>query len=88
MSGAAILPELLYESWDLEEINDLYRRFIDDFSPVSEEVAANGRWSQRAAFTTYLQVIDHWRKLPFRDPGLPRELLADDWAAPEAVRSV
>ena len=38
----------------------------------------------RAAFTTYLHVIDHWRKLPFRDPGLPSELLADDWSAPEA----
>jgi phenylacetic acid degradation operon negative regulatory protein len=36
------------------------------------------------AFVTYLEVIDHWRKLPFRDPGLPRELLADDWSAPQA----
>lgn len=77
------LKELLYESWDLAEINDLYRRFIADFAPVAESVAANGR-EPRASFTTYLQVIDHWRKLPFRDPGLPRELLADDWAAPEA----
>jgi phenylacetic acid degradation operon negative regulatory protein len=29
-------------------------------------------------------VIDQWRKLPFRDPGLPREILPADWSAPAA----
>lgn len=80
--GGRDLAELLYESWDLAEINSLYRRFIEDFVDVAE--AAASPMEPRTAFTTYVQVIDHWRKLPFRDPGLPRELLADDWAAPEA----
>ena len=36
------------------------------------------------AFVTYLELVDQWRKLPFRDPGLPRELLPEDWGAPVA----
>ena len=36
------------------------------------------------AFVTYLGVVDNWRKLPFHDPGLPREVLAADWSAPAA----
>ncbi|MCS5736090.1 PaaX family transcriptional regulator [Herbiconiux daphne] len=36
------------------------------------------------AFVAYITVINEWRKLPFRDPGLPREVLAADWPAPAA----
>lgn len=81
--GGRDLSQLLYESWNLDQINDLYRQFIADFAPM-DEVVATTHVAPRVAFTTYLQVIDHWRKLPFRDPGLPRELLADNWAAPQA----
>jgi phenylacetic acid degradation operon negative regulatory protein len=39
--------------------------------------------SAGASFVTYLDVIDHWRRLPLRDPGLPRELLLPEgWSAP------
>ena len=37
------------------------------------------------AFTTYLSVLDQWRTLPFRDPGLPAEVLAPDWHGPAAT---
>jgi phenylacetic acid degradation operon negative regulatory protein len=39
----------------------------------------------REAFVTYLDVVDYGRKLPFRDPGLPPDLLAADRAAPTAT---
>ena len=38
--------------------------------------------SRRSSATS--AVIDQWRKLPFRDPGLPREILPPDWGAPAA----
>ena len=28
--------------------------------------------------------MDSWRRLPFRDPGLPRELLSEGWSGPAA----
>jgi phenylacetic acid degradation operon negative regulatory protein len=30
-------------------------------------------------------MLDQWRKLPFRDPGLPSEVLAPDWSGPRAA---
>jgi phenylacetic acid degradation operon negative regulatory protein len=82
--GGQDLASLLYESWDLTEIDLHYREFVDRFGDQADSLAAAGVIEPRHAFVTYLDVIDHWRKLPFRDPGLPRELLADDWSAPAA----
>ena len=93
--GGKDLSTLLYESWDLAAIDQRYQDFIARFQPeaaVLEAAAleaaaleANGVADTRHAFTAYLGVVDQWRKLPFRDPGLPRELLADDWSAPAAA---
>ena len=78
------LGALLYESWDLAGIDRAYRDFITSYGGLGEALAAADLVEPREAFITYLDVIDHWRRLPFRDPGLPRELLADDWSAPAA----
>ena len=45
----------------------------------------SGRLSGAEAFAAYLTMLDRWRKLPFRVPGLPRDVLAADWPAGEAV---
>ena len=34
---------------------------------------------------TYVGVLDQWRRLPYRDPGLPREVLPDGWNGPMAT---
>lgn len=83
--GGQDLSTLLYESWDLAEIDRRYREFITRFQPEVAEFGQTGIVSAEQAFVTYLGAVDHWRKLPFRDPGLPREVLADDWSAPEAA---
>lgn len=83
--GTQDLTALLYESWDLAGIDQSYRTFIQQYEKVATELESRATVDPQEAFTTYLGVIDAWRQLPFRDPGLPRELLADDWSAPEAV---
>ncbi|MBB2893896.1 PaaX family transcriptional regulator [Flexivirga oryzae] len=83
--GTQDLTTLLYESWDLAGIDQSYRDFIGHYGPVADDMASRTTIEQQDAFTTYLGVIDAWRQLPFRDPGLPREVLADDWSAPDAV---
>jgi phenylacetic acid degradation operon negative regulatory protein len=80
--GPQDLPAMLYGSWDLESIDQGYRDFIDAYRPEARRAP---RLRGRDAFATYLSMVDRWRKLPFRDPGLPRELLADDWSAGDAV---
>ncbi|SFC57161.1 transcriptional regulator, PaaX family [Nocardioides terrae] len=80
--GPQDLTRVLYDSWDLAAIDRGYRDFIDayrsQFRQLSELAGAE-------AFAAYLTMLDRWRKLPFRDPGLPREVLAADWPAGAAV---
>jgi phenylacetic acid degradation operon negative regulatory protein len=82
--GPQDLTALLYESWDLAAIDQSYRDFYAEYKlqahRVERKVPEPGE-----AFTMYLGVVDRWRKLPFRDPGLPTELLASDWSGPAAA---
>jgi phenylacetic acid degradation operon negative regulatory protein len=78
------LRRLIYESWDLQTINTRYHEFMLEHSPLLEQLRRDVP-EPRAAFVTYLTVVDQWRKLPFRDPGLPRELLDESWNGPAAT---
>ncbi|WP_408056195.1 PaaX family transcriptional regulator C-terminal domain-containing protein [Streptomyces ureilyticus] len=80
------LTSLVRNGWDLDEIDLRYREFIDEYSEEGDSLAAAAIIDGKRAFDTYLSVIDHWRKLPFRDPGLPPEVLTEDWSGPAAVR--
>ena len=80
--GPQDLATMLYETWDLASIDQGYRDFIDAYQPDAERLV---RLRGREAFAAYLALVDRWRKLPYQDPGLPPEVLADDWSAGEAV---
>nr|WP_165550042.1 PaaX family transcriptional regulator C-terminal domain-containing protein [Kribbella speibonae] len=74
--GGQDLSTLLYESWDLAEIDRRYEEFTERFQTEADRLD-RGVVEPAQAFVIYLVVIDHWRKLPFRDPGLP----SDCWAS-------
>lgn len=80
------LRTLLAESWDLDGINGRYRDFVAAHEPIEKSLAGSALITPAYAFATYLHVVDAWRRLPFRDPGLPRDLLPDDWAGPRATK--
>ncbi|WP_457031056.1 PaaX family transcriptional regulator [Kitasatospora sp. P5_F3] len=84
--GGQQLTTMVRNGWDLAEIDRRYREFIEDYEGESDRLAADSFIDGKHAFVTYLSVIDHWRKLPFRDPGLPPEVLTEDWSGPAAVR--
>lgn len=83
--GSRDLTSLLYESWDLTGIDTAYRTFISDHEGLVCRLESPEPIDPEHAFVDYLRVVDAWRQLPFRDPGLPHELLADDWSGPAAV---
>ena len=82
--GRQDLSTLLYSSWDLDSIDRAYRDFVARYAEVAATLETQAAIGPQQAFVTYLGVVDHWRKLPFRDPGLPREVLAADWSGPAA----
>ena len=79
------LTTMVRNGWDLDGIDQRYREFIQDHRKEADHLAAAEVIGGQQAFVTYLSVIDRWRKLPFRDPGLPSEVLTEDWSGPAAV---
>lgn len=84
-AGGKDMRALIGEAWNLEEIDGRYRHFLDTYAAREDDLTAHGLISPREAFVQYLEIIDHWRKLPYRDPGLPSEVLPDDWSGPAAT---
>lgn len=82
--GTRDLTDLLYNSWDLAAIDESYRHFVEDYGQLAA-MASTDLPAPSEAFAIYLAVIDRWRKLAFRDPGFPREVLAPNWQGPHAA---
>jgi phenylacetic acid degradation operon negative regulatory protein len=71
------------EWWDLAELTALYAHFLNRYRLVRDRVAA-GAITQREAFGLYLPMLTEWRRLPYRDPGIPLSLLPADWNGVDA----
>ncbi|MEU9348931.1 PaaX family transcriptional regulator C-terminal domain-containing protein [Streptomyces sp. NPDC048278] len=71
------------EWWDLDELAALYADFLERYRPVRERAAA-GAVPAREAFGIYLPMLTEWRRLPYRDPGLPLSLLPPGWSGDTA----
>jgi phenylacetic acid degradation operon negative regulatory protein len=77
--------------WDLDELAALYDDFIHRHQPLlatasatATATAASSRADPAAAFRSYVQMLTEWRRLPYRDPGLPLQLLPPGWSGQSA----
>jgi phenylacetic acid degradation operon negative regulatory protein len=83
--GVDASRRLAEKCWDLQTLGSMYSRFVERWEPVLE------RWFNRRddaaqldAFRDYISVVADWRRLPFLDPGLPTEILPQDWEGEKA----
>ncbi|GAB6896988.1 PaaX family transcriptional regulator [Kineosporia succinea] len=68
--------------WDLAGLAAQYEEFISVWTPR----LAAWEGDDAAAFRDYLTALTRWRRLPFLDPGLPVEVVGEDWAGERAAR--
>jgi phenylacetic acid degradation operon negative regulatory protein len=68
------IGKLAAQWWDLGELRDDYRRFMSTYQQVLGSAT-----SPQRAFADWVNALTAWRRLPYRDPGLPVELLPADW---------
>jgi len=93
LEGQRILPaqatqmsasdaDLVARAWNLDELADRYRSFVDQYQPFADPLGSTGE-SQRISAATAFQLrtllIHDYRRLLLRDPQLPPELLPTDW---------
>jgi phenylacetic acid degradation operon negative regulatory protein len=74
--------------WDLDELERQYESFIRTHEPCLRRWEPDGRSGppgEQEAFADYVRVLTDWRRLPYLDPGLPAELLPDDWVGIRAA---
>jgi phenylacetic acid degradation operon negative regulatory protein len=76
--GLGDVAELVAHSWDLAELRASYDAFLAHHAPVRAEVRRRPV-DGAEAFALYTKALHEWRKFPYLDPGLPTELLPDDW---------
>ena len=69
------LPVLVSQAWDLTAVGQLYDEFIAMFS-------ASGA---RDPLANTIGLVHAWRRFPWTDPDLPRQLLPAPWRRPEAA---
>jgi phenylacetic acid degradation operon negative regulatory protein len=69
--------------WDLEQLGADYQHFIRTYTPLDNE-AVNAAKDGRTALIERMHIIGDFRRFPFRDPYLPRELQPENWPSSEA----
>lgn len=65
-------------AWALDDVEARYRAFLTDVGALRVRTAGE-------AFAAQVRLVQEWRRFPFLDPDLPRELLDHDWPGPRAA---
>ncbi len=71
-SGIGDEARLVAAAWDLADVEERYRDFVDGFETRTAT-------SPAASFVAQVELVQAWRRFPFLDPDLPRQLLDHDW---------
>lgn len=74
---------LVQRLWDLDGLGRSYERWLADAELLVAEAGASP--SDERAFAVRSRLLHEWRKFLFRDPGLPRMLLPEDWPGHKAA---
>jgi phenylacetic acid degradation operon negative regulatory protein len=61
--------------WDLQGLNARYAEFLQTFQPYETP----SRLSDHECFLVRSRLMNGYRRFPFVDPGLPPDLLPEDW---------
>lgn len=69
---------LIADAWNLAEVEKCYADFLRTFGKLRASTPGK-------AFQAQVRLVHAWRRFPFLDPALPRELLDHDWPGPQAA---
>ncbi|MEU9031696.1 PaaX family transcriptional regulator C-terminal domain-containing protein [Streptomyces sp. NPDC048383] len=83
--GFAPTAEAVARWWDLAALAKQHEEFLDLHEPALRALQSGSEPTPEEAYRTYLPALDTWRRLPYADPGLPRELLPADWPGDRAA---
>jgi phenylacetic acid degradation operon negative regulatory protein len=74
---------LVRRAWDIEGLSRAYARWLADAERLV--AGAPSQTTDEQAFAARSRLVHEWRKFLFLDPGLPRELLPEQWTGEHAA---
>ncbi|WP_188385322.1 phenylacetic acid degradation operon negative regulatory protein PaaX [Ornithinibacillus halotolerans] len=80
--------ELVQKCWNLDEINEKYQLFIQEYSQkyvIDKNKMEKGELSDGSCFVKSALLVHQYRKFLFIDPNLPQELLPNMWLGDSAA---
>jgi phenylacetic acid degradation operon negative regulatory protein len=87
--GFTEAKRLVSLGWDLSRIHAKYANFIEKYQPKLEDhlrrLHAGEAIEPSECFVERFGLIHEYRRLPFFDPDLPKELLPENWLRPKAA---
>jgi phenylacetic acid degradation operon negative regulatory protein len=73
--------------WDLPRLQKLYAEFLDQYGPVLTAYRHRASTDPAQAFVDHVNTLTDWRRLPYSDPGLPTEVLPQEWNGARAAET-
>ena len=70
--------DMVAAAWDLADLATRYAQFITDFESLAPDTPDDVLCAQ-------IQLVQAWRRFPFLDPQLPRDLLPPEWIGTRAA---
>ncbi len=70
---------LIADAWSLDDVEQRYDEFLATFGKIRATTPLQ-------AFQDQVRLVQEWRRFPFLDPALPRELLDHNWPGPRAAK--
>ena len=74
------------DAWDLASLRAAYDEWLATAEQLVSDHTTQHEEPDEAAFAARFHLVHEWRKFLFADPGLPTELLPDDWPGHDAAR--
>ncbi len=89
-NGSTRPADIVTHCWDLTRIHQRYESFVNEYRPRYERYMVRLEKGEtitpNECFMERFNLIHEYRRLPYLDPDLPRELLPSDWLRPEAAK--
>lgn len=72
------VDSMVGRAWDLTELENRYEEFIDEFTGLNPPAGD-------PVLRAQTRLVHEWRRFPFLDPRLPRDLLPANWSGAKAA---